>query len=53
MTAMAGTVSPTNDDTLTVCAISLLSAMLADLLHEGLVHGALTLISALTFVTFS
>jgi len=53
MTAMAGTVSPTNDDTLTVCAISLLSAMLVDGLHKGLGYGALTLISALTFVTFS
>jgi len=46
MTAMAGTVSPTNDDTLTVCAISLLSAMLVDGLHKGLGYGALALISA-------
>ena len=45
MAAMAGTVSPTNDDALTVCAISLLSAMLADGLHEGLGHGALALIT--------
>ena len=45
MAAMAGTVSPTNDDALTVCAISLLSAMLADVSHEGLGHGALALIT--------
>ena len=48
-----GTVSPTNDDTMTVCAIRLLSAMLADLLHEGMGHGALALIAALTFMTIS
>ncbi len=40
-----GTVPPTNDDTVTVCAISLLSAMLADVLHEGLGHGALALVT--------
>jgi hypothetical protein len=34
---------PTNDDALTVCAISVLSAMLADVLHEGLGHAALAL----------
>jgi hypothetical protein len=38
MAAMPGTVSPT-DDALTVCAISLLSAMLANVVHEGLGHG--------------
>jgi hypothetical protein len=38
-----GTVSPTNDDALTVCAISLLSAMIANVLHEGLGHGAMAL----------
>jgi hypothetical protein len=43
MAATPGVVSPTNDDALTVCAISLLSAMLADMLHEGLGHGALAL----------
>jgi hypothetical protein len=41
MAATLGTVSPTNDDALTVTAISLLSGMLADLLHESLGHGAL------------
>ena len=45
MAATQGTVSPTNDDALTVCAISLLSAMLANVLHEGLGHGALALIT--------
>ncbi len=45
MAAPPSTVSPTNDDGLTVCAISLLSAMLADVLHEGLGHGALALIT--------
>lgn len=45
MAATPGTVSPTNDDALTVCAISLLSAMLADVLHEGLGHGALALLT--------
>ncbi|MGA7926665.1 MAG: hypothetical protein WCA20_11750, partial [Candidatus Sulfotelmatobacter sp.] len=45
MAATPGTVSPTNDDALTVTAISLLSGMLADLLHEGLGHGALALIT--------
>jgi len=45
MTATPGTFSPKNDDTLTVTAISLLSAILADVLHEGLGHGALALIT--------
>ena len=35
--------SPANDDALTVCAISMLSAMLADVLHEALGHGVLAL----------
>jgi hypothetical protein len=44
MAATTGTVSaPARDDALTVCAISLLSAMLADVLHEGLGHAALAL----------
>jgi hypothetical protein len=45
MAAMPGTDSPTNDDALTVCAISLLSAMIANILHEGLGHGALALMT--------
>jgi hypothetical protein len=45
MAATPGIVSQPNDDALTVCAISLLSAMLADVLHEGLGHGALALIT--------
>jgi hypothetical protein len=45
MAATPGTVSPTNDDALTVCAISLLSGMLAAVLHEGLGHAALALIT--------
>jgi len=45
MAATQGSVSPSNDDALTVTAISLLAAMLADLLHEGLGHGALALIT--------
>jgi hypothetical protein len=43
MASTLGAVSPTNDDGLTVCAISLLSGMLADVLHEGLGHAALAL----------
>jgi hypothetical protein len=46
MAAAATTVLPAgNDDALTVCAISLISATLADVLHEGLGHGALALLS--------
>jgi hypothetical protein len=45
MAATLGTVLPTNDDALTVTAISLLAAMLADVLHEGLGHAALALIT--------
>jgi hypothetical protein len=45
MVATPGTVLPTNDDALTVCAISLLSAALGDLLHEGLGHAALALVT--------
>jgi hypothetical protein len=45
MAAPQSSVSPTNDDALTVCAISLLSGMLADLLHEGLGHGAMALMT--------
>jgi len=45
MAATPGTVSPTNDDALTVCAISLLSAMLANVVHEGLGHGAVALMT--------
>jgi hypothetical protein len=41
MAVTPGTVLPTNDDALTVTAISLLAAMLADVLHEGLGHAAL------------
>jgi hypothetical protein len=37
-------VSP-HDDALTVCAISLISAILADVLHEGLGHGAVDLLT--------
>ena len=45
MAATPGTVSPTNEDALTVTAISLLAAMLADVIHEGVGHGALALIT--------
>src|ERR1035437_5690700 len=45
MAATPGAISPTNDDALTICAISLLSGMVADVLHEGLGHGALALIT--------
>jgi hypothetical protein len=45
MAATPGSVLPTNDDALTVTAISLLSAMLADVIHEGLGHAALALIT--------
>ena len=33
------------DDTLTICAISVLAAMLADVLHEGVGHAALALVT--------
>lgn len=46
---MAATVSTvpahTNDDAATICAISLLAAMLANVLHEGLGHAAIALLS--------
>jgi len=45
MDATPGITAPTNDDALTICAISLLSAILADVLHEGLGHGALALMT--------
>jgi hypothetical protein len=45
MAATPGTTLPTNDDALTVIAISLLAAMLADVLHEGLGHASLALIT--------
>jgi hypothetical protein len=45
MAATAGTVSPTNDDAVTVCAISLLSAMFANVAHEGLGHAAVALMT--------
>jgi hypothetical protein len=37
--------SSANDDGLTVCAISMISAMLADVLHEAVGHGALALLT--------
>lgn len=46
MSATLDTVSAhVNDDALTVRAISLLSAMLANVLHEGLGHAALALLT--------
>lgn len=45
MTPTPGSISPTNDDALTVTSISLLAAMVADVIHEGLGHGALALIT--------
>ena len=38
-------VPPANDDVLTVCAISALAAMLADVLHEGVGHALLALLT--------
>lgn len=35
---------PTKDDTLTICAISLLAAMIADVLHEAVGHAALAVL---------
>lgn len=35
----------TNDDALTICAISLLAGMLAHVLHEGLGHAATALLT--------
>src|SRR5262245_24619928 len=36
--------TPLRDDTLTVCAISLLAAMIADVLHEAVGHAALAVL---------
>jgi hypothetical protein len=40
--------APAHDDALTICAISLLAGMLADLLHEGLGHAATALLTGTT-----
>lgn len=45
MAATVGPVYSMNDDVVTICSISLLSAMLADVVHEGLGHGALALMT--------
>jgi hypothetical protein len=46
MAAKAGPAwTQTNDDAPTVCAISLLAAMLANVLHEGLGHAATALLT--------
>lgn len=46
MAATVSTVSvQTRDDALTICAISLLAGMLANVLHEGLGHGATALLT--------
>ncbi len=46
MAAAASTTSvPMNDDLLTLCAISLISAILANVLHEGLGHGGVALLT--------
>lgn len=37
--------TPAKDDTLTVCAISVLAAILANILHEGVGHGLVTLLT--------
>src|SRR5271167_823732 len=37
--------APANDDVLTICAISLVAAMLANVLHEGLGHAATDLLT--------
>jgi len=37
--------APVHDDTLTICAISLVSAILANVLHEGLGHAAVDLLT--------
>jgi hypothetical protein len=46
---MAATIEPasasTNDDALTICAISLVAGMLANVLHEGLGHAATALLT--------
>jgi hypothetical protein len=44
MAAKAGSVR-VDDDVLTICAISLLAAMLANVVHEGLGHGATALLT--------
>ena len=46
MAATAGSSSmETNDDALTICAISLVAGMLANVLHEGLGHAATALLT--------
>jgi hypothetical protein len=44
-TTTSSTSAPAADDALTICAISVISAILADVLHEGLGHGAVGLLT--------
>jgi len=50
---MAPTSASAHDDALTVCAISLISAILANVLHEGLGHGAVDLLTGAQSGTLS
>ena len=40
----------THDDALTICAISLVAGMLANVLHEGLGHAAIALLLSLIHI---
>ena len=44
-TTSPASMSATNDDAATVCAISMVAAMLADVVHEGLGHAATALLT--------
>lgn len=48
-----GTPVASKDDTLTICSISVIALMLSTMLHEGLGHGALALLTGATWGTLS
>ena len=50
---MAQTASVPKDDPLTICAISIVALMLSTMLHEGLGHGAVALLTGATSGTLS
>jgi len=52
-TTCSAVLAQTNDDALTICAISLLARMLANVLHEGLGHAATALLTDANFGVLS
>jgi len=53
LSAVVTAVSSTRDDTLTVCAISALAAMFGNVLHEGVGHALVALVTGTTTGTLS